>query len=199
MKKLTISTLKSKSILHLLVFHLVVAIFCVPNVLLADEPRKLEWEDLVPPDWNPNSVFDEFTDEEFLEMSDDQYFVLQEQVREMIEAAPTVDSLDDEVVQIPGYMLALEFDETNIREFLLVPYFGACTHTPPPPANQIIHGKLNITYAMEDMYEPVWITGKLRTVRTKNDLGEAGVAQTLSVETGYSIDVDEVKPYTEDN
>jgi hypothetical protein len=190
---------KRKALKHLLAFQLITSILFVPQVLFADEPKQLQWDDLIPQNWNPNSVFDKFSDEEFLAMSDEQYFILQEQAEAMMQAAPTVDSLDGKFVQVPGYMLALDFDETNVKEFLLVPYFGACTHTPPPPANQIIHGKLKKPFSMEAMYEPVWISGKLRTIREKKDLGEAGAIQTLSVETGYTMDVDEVKPYTEEN
>ncbi|MGI9511397.1 MAG: DUF3299 domain-containing protein [Anderseniella sp.] len=46
---------------------------------------------------------------------------------------------DNKTVRIPGYLVPLEFDGETITEFLLVPYAGACVHTPPPPANQIIH------------------------------------------------------------
>src|SRR5690606_18432104 len=42
-------------------------------------------------------------------------------------------------VRIPGFMVPLEDTETRVTEFLLVPYFGACIHTPPPPPNQMVH------------------------------------------------------------
>ena len=113
----------------------------------------------------------------------------------MFNAAPTVDALDGQTVRIPGFILPLEFDETNIREFLLVPYFGACVHTPPPPANQIIHGKVDTAFAMSEMFEPVWISGKIKTIRNQTTLGETGVDLTLDVDTGYSMEVDEVTPY----
>ena len=112
----------------------------------ADEPREVQWEELVPQGWNPNSVFDQYTDEEYTNLSDEQYLKLQIEAQAMLDEAPTVESLDGETVRIPGFVLPLEFDETSIKEFLLVPYFGACIHTPPPPANQVIHGKLAVSY-----------------------------------------------------
>ena len=165
--------------------------------LHAEEPRELAWEELVPEDWNPNSVFDRYTDEEFARMSDEEYFRLQKEAQAMLDEAPTVDNLDGQTVKIPGFLLPLEFQETNISEFLLVPYFGACIHTPPPPANQIIHGKLENDFAMNELFEPVWITGKLKTLRTETTLGEEGFTQTLTIDTGYTMEVQEVLPYEE--
>jgi len=117
----------------------------------------------------------------------------------MLDAAPTVDSLDGQTVSIPGFLLPLEFDKATIKEFLLVPYFGACTHSPPPPANQVIHGKLQSELTISELYDPVWITGKIQTLRSQSKLGETGIAQTIDVNTGYTMEVYEVTPYQEDN
>ena len=35
--------------------------------------------------------------------------------------------------------MPLDGEREKTREFLLVPYFGACIHAPAPPANQVIH------------------------------------------------------------
>lgn len=44
-------------------------------------------------------------------------------------------------VKIPGFAVPLEGDDgfDRIKEFLLVPTYGACIHVPPPPPNQVIH------------------------------------------------------------
>ena len=47
-------------------------------------------------------------------------------------------------VRLPGYLVPLEGQAGEWKEFLLVPYFGACIHSPPPPANQIVHVKAAI-------------------------------------------------------
>ena len=44
-----------------------------------------------------------------------------------------VEELNGQRVRIPGYLLPLEMSETKVKEFLLVPYIGACIHVPPPP------------------------------------------------------------------
>ena len=41
--------------------------------------------------------------------------------------------LNKKAVRIPGFIVPLEYDEQTVTSFLLVPYFGACIHEPPPP------------------------------------------------------------------
>ena len=55
--------------------------------------------------------------------------------------SPSLKALDGKLVKIPGYMVPLEDDSEVVSEFLLVPYVGACIHTPPPPPNQIVQVK----------------------------------------------------------
>ena len=42
-------------------------------------------------------------------------------------------SLNGKVVKIPGYLIPLHYEAREIKEFMLVPYIGACIHVPPPP------------------------------------------------------------------
>jgi hypothetical protein len=82
--------------------------------------------------------------------------------------------LDGAEVTIAGFITPLEFEGERITEFLLVPYFGACIHVPPPPANQIIlvteaHGVMP-----DNLFDPVTVTGVLRVSVTEADFGEIG-------------------------
>jgi len=163
----------------------------------ANDVREISWNDLLPPGWNPAKVFQDMTDEEFNALSDEKYLEMQTIIQAEIDAAPVVENLDGETVRIPGFMVPLEMDKTSIREFLLVPYFGACTHTPPPPANQIIFSQMNSDYQPKDIFRPVWITGKLKTGRFSSQLNETGVTQAADIESAYSIGVDRVEPYEE--
>ena len=61
------------------------------------------------------------------------------QMRELWDNAPTNPKMDGARVRLPGYVVPLEEVKGELKEFLLVPYFGACIHSPPPPANQIVH------------------------------------------------------------
>jgi hypothetical protein len=74
-----------------------------------------------------------------------------------------------------------------MREFLLVPYLGACIHTPPPPANQIIHVKPLQPSKGLHMMDAVWVSGRLKTPRSDTSMGISG----------YSMDAVRVEPYVE--
>lgn len=49
-----------------------------------------------------------------------------------------IDSLDGVRVHVAGFVVPLDNDYNHLKQFLLVPYFGACIHI-PPPSNHVIH------------------------------------------------------------
>jgi hypothetical protein len=104
-----------------------------------------------------------------------------------------VADLNGKQVKMPGYVLPIEYSGTRVVEFLLVPYVGACVHTPPPPANQMVYVKLDEGFESEGLFMPVWVTGKMTTVMTTQAVSfEDGAAD---IEAGYSIDASNVVPY----
>ena len=103
------------------------------------------------------------------------------------------EGLHDRLVRIPGYALPLEFTGAAVTEFLLVPYFGACIHVPPPPPNQMVFVTLKRPYAMTRLFEPVWITGRMKVESGSRSL--SFVDGTAALETGYSIDGSRIEPY----
>lgn len=157
--------------------------------------KAIEWESLIPQDWNPNQVFEDMTDEHYYALSQSELLILEKTVQAMFDAAPVVEAFDGQQVKIPGFVLPLEFSGTQLKEFLLVPYFGACTHTPPPPANQIIYAKLKTATKLESIYLPVWITGTLNISRSQSLLNEAGIANGVEVQSAYSMTVESMEPY----
>ena len=167
----------------------------VTSAAASDSPREILWGQLVPEGWNPYAMFDELSDEEYAALSDEEYFALQEKAREMLDKAPVVKELDGQTVRIPGFVLPLEYEGTRIREFLLIPYLGACLHTPPPPANQIIRGSLAQAHDLREMWRPVWISGRLKTGNATSVLGEDGYDSITNVSSGYSMDVESIEPY----
>lgn len=118
---------------------------------------------------------------------------LEEKAKAFDEAV--IPSLDGQLVRIPGYALPLEFVETGVKEFLLVPYLGACIHTPPPPPNQMVFIQLEKAYKIDDIYAPVWITGRIRTKATTQNLSY--VDGQMDISTGYTLDALKVEPYEE--
>ncbi len=101
--------------------------------------------------------------------------------------------LDGQTVRMPGYILPLEFSGKDITEFLLVPYVGACIHTPPPPPNQIVHVKSDKPIANVTVFSPVWVTGRLSAVSAKKSLSLVDGASEINV--GYAIRASVVELY----
>ena len=64
-------------------------------------------------------------------------------------------------IKIPGFAVPLEADDgfEYVKEFLLVPTYGACIHVPPPPPNQVIHVILDKPVYFEKLMYAVWVSG----------------------------------------
>lgn len=102
-----------------------------------------------------------------------------------VESTRVDDSLDGIKVRMPGYVLPLEMDGSNVREFLLVPFVGACIHVPPPPANQMVFVQADESFASDGLYEAVWVEGVITTNAGSHALSL--VDGERSVSTGYSL------------
>lgn len=85
-----------------------------------------------------------------------------------------VKELDGKRVRIGGYVVPLDFEATTIKEFLLVPFVGACIHVPPPPANQIIYVKAEEGFEIAGQFDPVWVTGTITTEPAITGLADTG-------------------------
>ena len=81
--------------------------------------------------------------------------------------------------------MPLDESKAGMTEFLLVPYFGACIHTPPPPANQILHVRPKQGAKFRAM-DTVWVTGKLQTLRNDSMMGVSGYHVTADSVTKYT-------------
>jgi len=93
-------------------------------------------------------------------------------------------SLDGKYVKVPGFIVPLESDDGGLlNEFLLVPYYGACIHTPPPPPNQVVYITLEEPFNLTSMYDAYWITG---TISTQNYSG--AVAETVYTLKGEKVE-----------
>ena len=82
--------------------------------------------------------------------------------------------IDGVAVRIPGYLVPLDESKAGLKEFLLVPYFGACIHVPPPPSNQIVHVTSELGVMLDALYQPFWIEGPMKVEQTSSELAEAG-------------------------
>jgi hypothetical protein len=80
--------------------------------------------------------------------------------------------------------LPLEFAEGKVTEFLLVPFVGACIHTPPPPPNQIIHVKVESGFRSKGMFEPVWVDGVIKAEQSRTEQPEPLFCRRISRDPG---------------
>ncbi|MBX3639113.1 MAG: DUF3299 domain-containing protein [Nitrosomonas sp.] len=95
---------------------------------------------------------------------------------------------DNRNIRLPGFIVPLEFDvQLKISRFFLVPFFGACIHVPPPPPNQIVYAIFDQGFKLDALYEPVWVSGTLKTALTENDIAIAA----------YALEVTNVEKYTD--
>lgn len=161
----------------------ILAVFLPAQPVIAAVPRDLAWEDLLPegesvpvPGQAAHDIVPLFDDMGPGGMPPRQ-----------MGSSKTVAALDGAYVRMPGFALALEYaGDERVSELLLVPYFGACIHVPPPPPNQVVHVILDEPIKLGRLWDPVWITGIMRTRVHYNDLGNA--AYTLEAESIETYD-----------
>lgn len=148
--------------------------------------KEITWDDLIPPDWDPMRDFQKL-DLGKLEDGDPRAMKILERLRREWDNAPVNPSLNGTRIRIPGFVVPLESSREEVREFLLVPYFGACIHTPPPPANNTIH--VFPAKAVKGIHamDAVWVSGKLTVKHSNTEWGAAG----------YRIKAENIVPYTE--
>lgn len=149
--------------------------------------EELAWGDLVPPEARDamgspqpthdlSALADTLSDEEFGDPA-----------VQVEPAAPVVAELNGREVKLPGYIVPLGInDDGMVNEFLLVPYFGACIHVPPPPSNQVVYVQSETGIKLDALYQPFWISGSMQVEAVESDLANAG----------YKIADASIEPYT---
>jgi hypothetical protein len=211
----------------------VLACCILANSVVAEEPIKLQWQDLVPKRSVPANPFAALTDDQRYQLGN------VARIRDLIEAGGLKDDdetrkegkqlsaklsaqgldvnallaryetfkakitaqrssidtgLDGKAIKVPGYLLPLTFDESGVSKFLLVPFVGACIHTPPPPRNQIIYIHAATPFKVKGLYMPVWVSGRMSTKPVKSELSY--VDGRRQIEAGYSISDAKIARYT---
>jgi hypothetical protein len=151
--------------------------------------RTVGWDDLLPKDWDPWAEFQGAgagVDLRRLSDDDPRAAAALQRLRKVWDEAPLVAALDGAAIRIPGYVVPLEATAQGLRELLLVPHFGACIHTPPPPSNQIVHVRLDQPSKSLSTMDTVWISGHMKVAR----------ATTVHGVSGYALAGQRVERYT---
>jgi len=151
---------------------------------------RLDWKDLIPPKelealLNPPSYYNELEDGSLEDQisnklkstvdpdTDDPY-------QQALVSTNIVKEMNGRAVQIPGYVVPLEFDDDQtITQFFLVPFFGACFHLPPPPPNQIVYVNYPEGLKLDSLYDPFFISGILNTSLIENDVATAAYTMQM--------------------
>lgn len=113
-------------------------------------------------------------------------FLGEDLVQGQVGSFNVVEDLDGLIVRMPGYLLPLDYVERgSAREFLLLPYHGACIHSPAPPPNQIVYLRSIEPIEFNALWDPVWVEGRMQVERVDTEL--AAIA--------YSMTARSVEPY----
>jgi uncharacterized protein len=155
-----------------------------PGASVPGQARTIGWEQLIPAGWDPYKDL-KALNLDTLQDNDPKADEALKKMRKMWDNAPINPLILGESVRLPGYVVPLEDLATGIKEFLLVPYFGACVHSPPPPANQIVHVLLDKPAKNLRLMDVVWVNGPLSATKTDSHMGVAS----------YRIDAKAVTPY----
>jgi len=139
----------------------------------AADVRELQWSELIPADAPPPPPPVAMHD--LSQLADALEAEAGPAAAQQSPAEPVVKELDGVQVKLPGYIVPLEVGEDGrVTEFLLVPYFGACIHVPPPPSNQIVHATSELGVKVDELYQPFWIEGPLKVEHASSELADAG-------------------------
>ena len=137
------------------------------------EVEALEWDALMPADFTFEQVYgtQDFGD---LDDFDPRAQQKLDDMMQALQSAPVVPELDGKMVRIPGFVVPLDGVGQKVTEFFLVPYFGACIHTPPPPSNQIILTRFEPGTELKNLFDAVWIPGTPKVESFSHEVAAAG-------------------------
>lgn len=147
-----------------------------PKLAFAASPKEITWDDLIPLGVPYSEIIGEGEMDEVNDLWNPVYDANGTKLNE---------ALDGAYITMPGFIIPFDVNRKGVTDFMLVPYVGACLHTPPPPANQLVMARAKTPWSSDELWDPVWVTGTMRTKLQSTNLGD----------TGYSIAVDEMTVY----
>ncbi len=163
------------------------ALFFQSTIGYAGETVQVTWETLIPPEMTREMVRKGTVLDEKIKFG----------LRYDLSFFPLVTALNGKTIKIAGFALPLEFEGTLAKEFLLVPYVGACIHAPPPLPNQIIYVSSKSGFESKSLYTPVWVTGVMRTEGGDFNLDYVDGVEEVMV--GYGMSGDQIETITPAN
>jgi uncharacterized protein len=157
----------------------------------ASRPIPLEWEQLIPAGvkGTPGASMRGIVEHSQITAVD-----------ESVAPSGLVSTFNGKQVRIGGFVVPLNFDQTEVNEFLLVPFVGACIHVPPPPPNQMILVRSHEPVEIGGLYDPVWVTGEFQApdLTIGVTAGQSAGGELVPVDVvsvGYEITAQSVEGY----
>lgn len=90
-------------------------------------------------------------------------------------------------VRLAGFMVPLDAGASRTTDFLLVPYYGACIHVPPPPSHQMVHVRVRDGKGVALNFEnPIWVEGIFGISHSESQYGQAEYALNAEEVTLYA-------------
>ncbi len=137
---------------------------------------ELDWKDLVPASWRPPIIQPDPSEHD----------------AHVVDKASLVSELQNKSVKLPGFMVPIVFEENHVSEFLLVPFLEHHAKTPGDScrhihhdANQMVYVSLAKSLAIEDPYQPLWVTGNIIIETVETDFGSSGYRIINAVTAEY--------------
>lgn len=148
----------------------------LPHAASAGDPQVIGWPDLIP----PGVPYSEIIGEGEIDAIKDTWRP------EFDENATKLNkALHGAYIKMPGYVLPIDMTTAGVTSFIMVPYVGACIHTPPPPANQLVFVETKTPWPSDQLWDPVWVTGIM-----KHEL-----QSTTLADIGYALTADQIEVY----
>ena len=139
----------------------------LPSIAYARTAKQIIWDDLIP----PGIPYSEIVGEGVLDESIDYWRPIYD-----VNATKLNPILDGAYIKMPGFIIPMDQSADGVTNFMLVPYVGACIHTPPPPPNQLVYVTNNTPWPVNALWDPVWVTGQMRHEIQSTELGDTGYA-----------------------
>ncbi|WP_439104806.1 DUF3299 domain-containing protein [Celeribacter marinus] len=136
----------------------------LPRAALAEKAREITWDDLIP----PGVPYSEIIGEGEMDERNDIWRPIFDSNATKLNPA-----LDGAYIKMPGFIIPIDLTSAGVNSFVLVPYTGACIHTPPPPPNQLVFVTTITPWPSDNLWDAVWVTGRMQ-----HDLQTTEVAQT---------------------
>jgi hypothetical protein len=148
----------------------------LPRAAFASTATEITWDDLIP----PGVPYSEIIGEGEMDERNDVWRPIFD-----TNATKLNPILDGAYIKMPGFIIPIDVSTAGVTSFVLVPYVGACLHTPPPPPNQLVFVTSKTPWPSDNLWEAVWVTGQM----------QHEIQATEVAETGYVLKADEMEVY----